>query len=383
MTFGEFADGWFGRRTLVVKRNRPDHFAHLVTTAALDDFLASTWPGPSRVFAVDSRRELATADYAGPDGQVDPVRLLQLFDEGATVSFRQMQDELPTLAALCRAGERLFTCPFQTNLYFTPPGAQGFKVHHDTHDVFVLQVEGSKRWRVHDPVIALPLVGQEFAGHEDELGPVTEEFILCAGDMFYCPRGVPHEAETTGEPSLHITLGALVRTWAEVMIETMAGLCLSDADFREALPPGWATGKADPDGMAATFGALARRFAERADPASAIAGMAEQFITGRRPQAAGQRAALSALAELGPDTEAGVRRDLVWRLDPVDDALRLVSPSAEILFPTHVEEALRFALGTSRYRIGDLPGDLDGESRLVLVRRLVREGMVTLFPGDP
>ena len=36
-------------------------------------------------------------------------------------------------------------------------GAQGFKVHHDTHDVFCLQVEGEKRWLVYPPVLELPL----------------------------------------------------------------------------------------------------------------------------------------------------------------------------------------------------------------------------------
>ncbi len=32
------------------------------------------------------------------------------------------------------------------NAYYTPRAAQGLPVHHDTHDVFVLQVSGEKRW---------------------------------------------------------------------------------------------------------------------------------------------------------------------------------------------------------------------------------------------
>ena len=34
----------------------------------------------------------------------------------------------------------------QINAYITPPENQGFAAHYDTHDVFVLQVSGSKRW---------------------------------------------------------------------------------------------------------------------------------------------------------------------------------------------------------------------------------------------
>jgi ribosomal protein L16 Arg81 hydroxylase len=34
--------------------------------------------------------------------------------------------------------------PAQTNIYLSPPNAQGFGTHFDSHDVFVLQVAGSK-----------------------------------------------------------------------------------------------------------------------------------------------------------------------------------------------------------------------------------------------
>ncbi len=43
--------------------------------------------------------------------------------------------------------------PVQINAYITPPENQGFAAHYDTHDVFVLQVAGSKRWTIHSPVI--------------------------------------------------------------------------------------------------------------------------------------------------------------------------------------------------------------------------------------
>ena len=47
----------------------------------------------------------------------------------------------------------------------TPPQNQGFSAHYDTHDVFVLQVAGSKRWVVHPPVLADPLPGQDWDQH--------------------------------------------------------------------------------------------------------------------------------------------------------------------------------------------------------------------------
>ena len=51
----------------------------------------------------------------------------------------------------------------QANSYYTPRRSQGFAVHHDTHDVFVLQVAGEKHWRVYDPLLELPLKAQRWS----------------------------------------------------------------------------------------------------------------------------------------------------------------------------------------------------------------------------
>ena len=59
--------------------------------------------------------------------------------------------------------------PLQVNAYLTPPGNQGFATHYDTHDVFVLQVDGRKRWRIHPPVLPDPLERQPWGGRADEV----------------------------------------------------------------------------------------------------------------------------------------------------------------------------------------------------------------------
>ena len=38
-----------------------------------------------------------------------------------------------------------------TNMYLTPPGTQGFAPHYDDVEVFILQLEGKKHWRVYEP----------------------------------------------------------------------------------------------------------------------------------------------------------------------------------------------------------------------------------------
>ena len=97
------------------------------------------------------------------------------FERGATIVLQALHLNHPPLAAFCRDLERELGHPTQTNAYYTPPSAQGFKVHHDTHDVFCLQVSGEKRWLVYPPVLELPLRSQKYTPEMGEPGePVLD-----------------------------------------------------------------------------------------------------------------------------------------------------------------------------------------------------------------
>ena len=96
---------------------------------------------------MDAARKLSAEDYTLADaenpGSLDLPRVYELYRAGATISIRHLHESLLELAALCRAVEQMFSGHFQTNIYLSPPNAQGFGTHFDSHDVFVLQVVGS------------------------------------------------------------------------------------------------------------------------------------------------------------------------------------------------------------------------------------------------
>ena len=77
-------------------------------------------------------------------GLVDPVKLMRLHDEGATIVLQGLQRYWTPVADLVAALELELGHPCQANAYLTPPGAQGFAVHSDSHDVFVMQTHGTK-----------------------------------------------------------------------------------------------------------------------------------------------------------------------------------------------------------------------------------------------
>src|SRR5262245_30939691 len=279
-----FLSDYYERKPLLIEGRDPAKFSSLLSVEAIDRHLSGSSPTHPEVFLVDAARELKPTDYAFPEsGRIDLPRVYQLFQSGATISVRQLHERVVPLAALCRAMEHVFSSHFQTNIYLSPRDAQGFKTHFDSHDVFVLQVSGSKHWTLCDTLIELPLRGQGFDPDKHIPGPPTREFTIHAGDVFYCPRGLFHAARATNEVSLHITLGLIGKTWADVMIEAVSEACLASPAFRAHLPVGYANPGFDMRQAEATFRLLLEDFARNARLAPILVRFAESFVTSRRP----------------------------------------------------------------------------------------------------
>jgi len=374
-----FFTEFYERKPLLIERGQSSKVESLLSIDAIDRYLSTATPCRPDVFLVDAARELKPEDYSFPNseqpGRIDLPRAYQLFATGATISLSQLHDRLPSLAALCRAVEKTFSSHFQTNIYFSPPRAQGFKTHFDSHDVFVLQVSGSKLWTLYDTGIVLPLRGQVFEPSKHAPGPVTREFTLHAGDLLYCPRGLYHSARSTDEASLHITLGLIGKTWADVMIEAVSAACLSSPAFRANLPVGFASAGFDAGQAAATFRALVDTFARDAQLAPILDRLAEDFVTSRRPAFYG---CLQEALDTPPSIESTLapRPDLIYRVRDENERLVLLFGSTEIDLPAFTRDAVIFALDGAPFVVRDLPGQLDDAGKLVLAQRLLREGLL-------
>jgi len=299
-------------------------------------------------------------------GTADTPRVLAEYDQGATVVLQGLHLNWTPLARYCRELEAFLGHPVQANAYLTPRRAQGLPVHHDTHDVFVLQVAGSKRWLVYDPVFELPLKHQRYVEEMGEHGPAVLDLVLRAGDTLYLPRGWMHEALTSDEDSLHLTVGVSVQTWLDAFKAALER-CEEDVEFRRSVPE-------DGDGA----GGLLDRLAEHLAPEAVACTARDRLVSGRRPVLDGQLDDLRALESLGPDTRVERRATvLADLLDADDDRIALVFEGKRILFPARAREEVEALLAaTGPVPLADLPGRLDEQGRLVLARRLVREGFL-------
>jgi len=221
----------------------PTRFQKLLATQDIDTFLGSAAARVPRVSLADSSRQgsagIPEGEFAqdDDDGSVDLPRLLALYDRGATLVLSQMEEVHPPLARFCRGLERVFMHPVQCNVYLTPPGAKGFRVHYDTHDVLILQVQGEKLWR-YWPTPPVPFANNRTPHQrqpEPQEPPQTK--MLRPGDVIYLPRGILHDAASQGaQSSLHLTIGLLDISWAEALHAALDVLEVQDPAFRQSFP---------------------------------------------------------------------------------------------------------------------------------------------------
>ena len=324
------------------------------------------------------------------DDLIDPGRTRDLFADGATIVLQGLQRWWPPAARFCRDLEVGLGHAVQANAYLTPGGAAGLAPHHDTHDVFVLQVAGTKHWTVRSPVVDTPLPRHVSVHEVAAAQPVLFEHDMAPGDVLYLPRGFVHSAAAQRGLSLHLTIGILATTVHDVL-RALIDRTGDEVAFRRALPAGWPY-----DDDAATT-AVTAAIAELTDwlggvDAGAVAAtLRDRFVAGRSPLLDGQLLEVAALAEIDDDTVVRRRAGTLGQLGVAEPnaargdgppPVRLTLGDRVVVLPAAVEPVVRRLLDGEAHRVGDLADAIDLGSRLVLVRRLVREGALRTVPAD-
>jgi JmjC domain len=294
-----------------------------------------------------------------------------------------MQHRWPAIARLCRNLELDFRCPVHANLYLTPAESQGFSAHFDPHEVFVLQLEGAKTWRVYDTAQDLPIASESQPVNARVLGE-SRNITLQPGDFLYIPRGCVHEAFTTDSHSLHVTVGINVYRWADLLRHILASASRRHIGLRESIPNG-----ALPDDRSQWKERIQELIEQLADAASrndvcdeAWHSLGDQFF-GQMKMLPGSRFA-AGLAAHPIDLQTVMENDAYPLCRVVEDKAEaaIEFPGNRVAGPRRIAPALRYVAGARRFAVGSIPSDLSDKAKIVLTRRLVREGLLTIAPDS-
>ncbi len=149
---------------------------------------------------------------------VSADKLESYLNQSATIVVRGAHSYLSEAHQFSEVLEAKFKCPISCNLYAAKCNSVGFKEHFDTHHIIVVQLHGSKTWRVS------PTVEQQsskFVSISKQVVPPGTPrlvFTLQSGDGLYLPRGCWHCASSGPEGSTHLSFGIHIPTKGEQLL---------------------------------------------------------------------------------------------------------------------------------------------------------------------
>ncbi len=314
---------------------------------------------------------------AGVTDQLSDDRLLRQFADGATMVLQGLHRTWQPLIAFSQDLAADLGHPVQVNAYVTPAQNTGFSDHYDVHDVFVLQVEGRKQWRIRPPVHPLPLRDQPWTGRRSAVEQAASrepliETVLEPGDCLYLPRGYLHSATALGGVSTHLTIG--IHPWtrqhlAEEVLQVALARAAEDVALRRSLPLG--VDAADPQQWAGDL-ELARAAVLRAvgeiDPADLAGALSRRVRAAQRAAPVRPLAQVRAAQTLAPEQELVLRPHLAARLGPVREGYAALSSRAGDVRVAEADvEGVRRLLAEGSAAVSDL-----GEG---LARQLLLQGI--------
>jgi bifunctional lysine-specific demethylase and histidyl-hydroxylase NO66 len=381
-----FEQAW--QRAPLIGRDRAGAaFADLLDVASVDELITSRALRHPAFRLVQDGDTLPRAGYTTTrrwgatryEGVIDPARAVAAMANGATLVLQALHTNWAPLGRFCASLHGELGHPVQANAYLTPARERGLGLHYDTHDVVVLQTAGHKRWEVYAPRFEAPLGNQHWsdvgAGQDLDDGDLTRvlDTRLGPGDCLYLPRGFVHRVVSEDEASLHVTLGIHVQTWHHALAALLE-LAAGAVTVREALPTAVVQGSEPVDPAV-----LERQLKELLG----VDGLNERVAAlgqGAWTQYAGVHAGtLHEVVAPGPVDDGLVvacRPGSPRLEDEADGRCALATTDRRIRFPAAARPALEALTAAGSMRVSELAPFLDGPSRVVVVGRLLREGVL-------
>lgn len=170
-----------------------------------------------------------TFEFGRQRRRINKYRFYEYLEHGATLVLNRAEDYCLVAKNLCHAIGKFAQQPTSSNIYINTQlngDAQiasneisAFGKHWDTHDVFIIQLMGEKRWQLFPPTLPLPLSHQtsKQLQHEPPTTP-SADYVLQEGDILYIPRGWWHNVIPLNVDTLHLSVGTYAPTLTDYLL---------------------------------------------------------------------------------------------------------------------------------------------------------------------
>ncbi|MBP7995518.1 MAG: hypothetical protein KAY11_10015 [Ilumatobacteraceae bacterium] len=312
------------------------------------------------------RGQGAHGDYSNwrPDAAV----LASLIDDGAVVNLNYLEDHDAVVRRLAELVARSSRSAVNVNAYLSRSGSSGTGPHWDDHDVILMQLVGTKRWRLGAPTADSPVKGM---GLNDASGPLVLDTDLRAGGALYIPRGFWHEGTSDGDLSIHLTI-SINRPRAKTVAEYWLSGLDEEAEHRADLSSSGTL----PDSL--------RFAADDGDLCSFWAGLAatQRCSTSNRVDLISNLLALESWTGLGLSARVPTPGGFAIRGDDVERAV-LAFGGSEVTCSSDVAVAITTLASGACVRVDEFVDDhaerFDGHA---VLRELLLASFLDVYLGD-
>lgn len=387
-----FADRFWGiAPKLTRSAELSDSFHDLMTLGTVDELISERGVRTPFVRMAKDGRLLDKSEFTASGGfgaevtdQVDSAAVLAAFAAGNTLVLQGLHRLWPPLIHFVGDLVRELGHPVQVNCYVTPAASQGFSPHYDVHDVFVVQIAGTKRWSIHSPVHVHPLNNQPWSDRrsavEDHASNTPElDIVLEPGDVLYLPRGWIHSAQALGDTTVHLTIG--VASYNDYDLAHQVVKAFGDIEsLRAPLPAG--LDHSDPGSIVAhvhrVLDAMRTAIDEIARDPGAVLRIADRVADRHdelvRPNPVRPLASVAAMGALRGESSIRLRPGIFARIAHGENGVSMVLKNKTVTLPPQCADAIESLMKGAPCRLDSMPG-LDVHDASVVARRLIREGI--------
>ena len=191
-------------RQLVFNRAQDENrYAGLIDWGMIADIARSGDLSPDNLFIAVNRHPVRPVFYT-EKGRINPAKFDALVGRNAGLIAAKLDEHLPALGELCgdirgRVGEHV-----AINANVSIGGGGILELHYDCIDIIVLQIEGSKHWRIFGSPVRDPVKGMKTPPPPE--GELLFDETLHPGDFLFVPAGYWHVCDSSPGRSLHLAL---------------------------------------------------------------------------------------------------------------------------------------------------------------------------------
>ena len=378
-TVDRFFQEYYERKHLHIVRNVNGYYDSILNVADIDSFFQRNDLDCSSLRVVRDGEELSSIKWTfDRSSRVNNDKLFILFNQGYTLIITAANRSILKLINYSNDLEKELKFGTQFNIYITPRNAHGFAHHYDDHDVFILQVHGSKIWRLYGTPVQLPsrrYPHKKFKGTY-ELGSPQFEDQLVQGDLLYIPRGLLHDAVTTDTVSVHITLGLHPNYWFELLQE-VASLAEDMPEFRRAIPNALMSEDTKKK-FREEFQSLTQALLKPLDVHALLQRQFDRFMRSKSFEDQHRFTDSIQLSKLNANSILSRRESIPFQVYRDDKNVTISFYDKKVDFPHFVWPSIDTLVQRRVFAVKDIGGLITDEGRIDLATKLIQEGFLTI-----